>query len=108
LNFRLSAPSQGERLPNPDEDQLLAAFYSIQGQHGHEDAVVKYGAVATRAFGLCHSVQTAFNADVVSDELELLNTLTDVILSIDPDIVTGWQIQSASWGYVNLRALHYG
>jgi DNA polymerase zeta len=45
---------------------------------------------------------------VVSTELDLLNTIVDLVLDLDPDIVTGWEVQSSSWGYLSARGLQYG
>ena len=34
--------------------------------------------------------------------------LVDIIVHLDPDIVTGWEVQSASWGFLAARAATYG
>ncbi|EGN99381.1 hypothetical protein SERLA73DRAFT_90742 [Serpula lacrymans var. lacrymans S7.3] len=49
-----------------------------------------------------------FCVEVVPDELELLNKVIDIVIDVDPDIVVGWEVQTASWGYVNSRGRHYG
>ena len=46
--------------------------------------------------------------DVVETEAELLNTFVDRVLDLDPDIICGWEIQSASWGYLAARGRHLG
>lgn len=46
--------------------------------------------------------------EVVPSELDLLNRLIDVIVEIDPDILAGWEVQAASWGYLSARANIYG
>lgn len=102
------APSREDRVPDPEEDPILAAFYSIQGQHGEDEHTTKSGIIAVQAFGVHHIPMLEHQREIVADELDLLNFLVDVILDVDPDIVTGWQIQSASWGFVNMRANHYG
>jgi DNA polymerase zeta len=38
----------------------------------------------------------------------LLNKVIDTIVELDPDIITGWEIQKASWGYVSSRGQTYG
>ncbi len=47
-------------------------------------------------------------ADFVDSELDLLNRVIDVILDFDPDIVSGWEVQAASWGYLGARGRTYG
>lgn len=46
--------------------------------------------------------------EAVSSELDLLNRLIDVVVDINPDIISGWEVQAASWGYLNTRASTYG
>ena len=46
--------------------------------------------------------------ETVDTELELLNRVTDIIVELDPDILAGWEIQSASWGYCDARGRAYG
>ena len=38
----------------------------------------------------------------------MINRLIDVVNELDPDIVTGWEVQAASWGYLSARASTYG
>ncbi len=47
-------------------------------------------------------------SQVVATELDLLNTVVDVLLDLDPDVVCGWEIQSSSWGYLGARGHKYG
>jgi len=47
--------------------------------------------------------------DVEDSELDLINRLTDLVREFDPDILTGYEVQSSSWGYVIERArLQFG
>ena len=46
--------------------------------------------------------------DLVDTELDLMNRLSDIVLELDPDILTGWEVQHASWGYLNSRAKQFG
>ena len=47
-------------------------------------------------------------SQVVDTELDLLNTIVDLVLDLDPDIVSGWEVQSSSWGYLTARGQKYG
>ena len=42
------------------------------------------------------------------NELDLFNRLIDLIIEIDPDILTGWEVQAGSWGYLEARGQTYG
>jgi DNA polymerase zeta len=46
--------------------------------------------------------------EMVPNELELINRVVDIIIEIDPDIIAGWETQSASWGYLAGRGKQYG
>jgi DNA polymerase zeta len=47
-------------------------------------------------------------ADIVANELDLLNKVVDLVIYLDPDILVGWEIQSASWGYLGARFHSFG
>jgi DNA polymerase elongation subunit (family B) len=47
--------------------------------------------------------------DEADSELDLINRLTDIVREYDPDILTGYEVHSSSWGYVVERArVHFG
>jgi DNA polymerase zeta len=49
------------------------------------------------------------NVEEEDSELDLINRITDIVRNFDPDVLTGFEVQSASWGYVIERArVHYG
>lgn len=41
-------------------------------------------------------------------EIELLHLVVDKVRMFDPDILSGWEVQSASWGYLSWRMQVYG
>jgi len=47
-------------------------------------------------------------SQIVDTELDLLNTLVDLVLDLDPDVISGWEVQSSSWGYLGARGQQYG
>jgi DNA polymerase zeta len=47
--------------------------------------------------------------DEEDSELDLINRLTDIVREFDPDILSGYEVQSSSWGYIIERArLQFG
>ncbi|KAG8899767.1 DNA polymerase zeta, partial [Tulasnella sp. 417] len=42
--------------------------------------------------------------ELFETELDLINGLIDRVKEWDPDILTGWEVQNGSWGYVSERA----
>jgi DNA polymerase elongation subunit (family B) len=41
---------------------------------------------------------------VEPDEQYMINSLVDIVRDLDPDILTGYEVHSESWGYVIERA----
>ena len=46
--------------------------------------------------------------DLADNELDLVNKVIDLVHELDPDIVIGWEVQSASWGYLDSRSRALG
>jgi DNA polymerase zeta len=49
-----------------------------------------------------------YGDDLVLNELDLINRIVDIVVDLDPDVLVGWEVQAASWGYLNARGWHYG
>lgn len=108
-----SALSQGSRVADPENDEIVVAFYSYQGEDhisvdGNRTVGYKRRMIAVQSSELDLRRLRDFDIEVVSGELELINAIVDQINDLDPDIVTGWEVQSASWGYLNARAHQFG
>lgn len=41
---------------------------------------------------------------VVESELDLINTVIDMVKMWDPDVLAGWELHNSSWGWVSSRA----
>jgi DNA polymerase zeta len=99
------APTHGEHAPNPEADPICIAVYGFQVT-GTED--VHSGIIAIQNVQLNPKRIRDFHLDIVDTELDLLNRLSEIVAEFDPDILTGWEVQRASWGYLWLRAKQYG
>lgn len=99
-------------MPDPGIDELSVVFYSFQGA----DIVPTHDSPETYQTGMLVIENQQLNPlrlrdlklEVVPSELELLNRIIDIVVELDPDIITGWEIQSSSWGYLDGRAKQYG
>ena len=80
-------------------------FYAFQKS---ETECARKGAIIVSSEYLNNSRIRCIPFEEVSSELEALNLLVDIVVELDPDIVTGWEVQRGSWGYVNSRAALYG
>ena len=106
----LSAPSRGNLVPDPGIDEIVSVFYSFQGAHHSlaDHDRFHMGRIVVENDNLNPRRLRDYQLDVVPTELELINRIIDIIVDLDPDVVVGWEIQAASWGYLNARGLHYG
>ncbi|CCM07100.1 uncharacterized protein FIBRA_09427 [Fibroporia radiculosa] len=113
LSLEIFAPSREKLLPNPDEDEIMAVFYSYQDSAGPQSAQdgtfsCERGIVAVESDCMNARRIRDHKIEFVPSELDLLNRVIDLVIEIDPDIVVGWEIQASSWGYLNARAESYG
>jgi DNA polymerase zeta len=91
-------------------DEIAAVFWSFQGTIDERFGRLTYqtGIIVVEKEQLHLPRLRDFLVQVVHTELDLLNEIVDVIVDLDPDIITGWEVQAASWGYLNSRGRHYG
>ncbi|KAH7930979.1 hypothetical protein BV22DRAFT_1053576 [Leucogyrophana mollusca] len=107
FSLEIFAPSREDRLPDANIDEVAAVFYSL-GDDKIPSAANQLGIVAVKNEQLDPRRLRSFPMEIVSDELELLNRIVDIVVDLDPDIVLGWEVQSSSWGYLNARGRSYG
>jgi DNA polymerase zeta len=105
----MTAPSRGNFVPDPSTDPLQAIFYSFQ----ESDAVpissnLRKGVIVVGNPLLEIRALSDIPSQVVDTELDLLNTVVDLVLDLDPDVIAGWEVQSSSWGYLGARGQQYG
>ena len=102
------APSRGNRVPDPTLDKIAAVFYAFQIANNNCDNVPRAGVIVVDNDYLNPKSLRDTSSEVVESELELINRMVDVVVDLDPDVVVGWEIQNASWGYLNARSFSYG
>jgi DNA polymerase elongation subunit (family B) len=93
------------KAPIHELDEIVAAFYSFEGV---DSSTCRSGLVVVDTASMAKSGLGSSEIDIVSNELALLNQVVDIVIDLDPDIVVGWEIQAASWGYLNARGRQYG
>ncbi|CBQ72168.1 probable catalytic subunit of DNA polymerase zeta UPR-1 [Sporisorium reilianum SRZ2] len=111
LAVEVLTTTRGTLFPDPAFDAVQAIIYSFQNEDEHlQDTgsrpdlrtgliIVAPEDVNVDRLGLSHLA-----LEVVEDELELFNTLIDLVRAFDPEIIVGWEIHSSSWGYIIERA----
>lgn len=96
-------------MPDPEKDQVAVISYIYQSSS--PDAIetpLQYGVLINGKDAILAETIRIAEAEFVDTELELLNRIVDVTNEIDPDILIGWEMQAASWGYLQRRSETYG
>lgn len=100
LSLELHTDSRQDLLSNPASDPILAAVFIL-----HSDEYVD----TSRADKyICHLDEVplsrtgvqGFRSVSVPSEAVLIHTLIDFVVDRDPDILVGYEVQRASWGYL--------
>ncbi|XP_053670865.1 DNA polymerase zeta catalytic subunit [Anopheles nili] len=116
LSLELHVKTRGDLLPNPSIDPITTIFYRIHNDvpPNHPRASSICGIIMNNDLGEVNSGnekdgkisykynQSAYEADVVvvTGERELYEKFLMLVSFWDPDIFTGYEIESVSWGYV--------
>lgn len=101
----LVALTRGEQNPDPDTDEILAVFYTYKDFEGSNP---QPGIVIMHDTQLDQRRLRDVQPEIVPSEFELINKVVDIVVDLDPDILVGWEVQRASWGYLNARGQQYG
>lgn len=105
----MTAPSRGELVPDPGVDPLVAIFYSFQDSDAEPiSSNLRKGVIIVGNALLDTRALRDIPSQVVDTELDLLNAAVDLVFELDPDVITGWDVQSSSWGYLGARGQQYG
>lgn len=115
MSLEIHVNTRGSFLPNPEEDEIAAIFWCVQSDDEDLDvnstiANAQVGVLA-QSSGAIERVAKALSVPVETEEfeLDLINRLIDLVRTLDPDVLTGYEVHNSSWGYVIERARHkYG
>jgi DNA polymerase zeta len=112
MSLELHVNTRGALFPNPEEDEITCLFWCIQTED--DDVEVNSHLPGVHVGMVYHGegerpeakISKALTIDVEHEptELDLINRLVDLVRYHDPDIITGYEVHSASWGYVIERA----
>lgn len=94
-------------MPDANQDEIVALFYAL-GNDDLQSGLLDQGILVVQNPQLDPRRLRGYSLEVLSDELELINRIIDIIADVDPDILVGWEVQAASWGYLNSRGSQYG
>ncbi|CAI7578184.1 unnamed protein product [Penicillium glandicola] len=112
MSLEVHVNTRGTLMPNPDEDEITSMFWCIQSED--EDLEVNSHLPGVHVGMVYHGegerpeakISKALTIDVEWEptELDVINRLIDLVRHYDPDVITGYEVHNASWGYVIERA----
>ncbi|CRK90677.1 CLUMA_CG004378, isoform A [Clunio marinus] len=100
LSMELHVQTRDEFKPNPEFDAVSAIFYSLDGYCGGSNKIVN-GIIAfvddKKNF---RYIKQDVEVILVDSEMEVFEVFFQKIRDFDPDIIAGYEIETASWGYL--------
>ena len=87
--------------PDPEFDNIVAAFYRVMSADDDWDPVS--GVIVVGDKGTLEP-SCVYNQKFVETELQLVNSVVRLVRDVDPDILAGYEVQMASWGFLASRA----
>ncbi|KAJ3890133.1 hypothetical protein GG344DRAFT_50208 [Lentinula edodes] len=107
LSLEVFAPSNTGRLPHAEENELVALFYTFQMAEDEAEHLT-HNVACVNSAQMNAATLPGIALEVFSSELDLINSFIDIVIDLDPDIITGWDVQNSSWGYLAARARSFG
>ena len=92
--------------PDPEYDPIAGCFYRLVSADNDWDPVS--GCIIVGAPGTVDPVSPELRQNFVASELLLVRSVVRLVRDADPDILAGYEVQMASWGYLSSRAAVLG
>lgn len=112
MSLEVHVNTRWSLLANPNEDEISCIFWCLHSED--EDLEVNSHLPGVHVGIIYHgegerpetkiSKAVKFDMEQEPTELDLINRLVDIVRDHDPDIITGYEVQNGSWGYVIERA----
>lgn len=100
LVMELHTEIRGNLKPNPELDKVRAIFYIVLNDVPNEERYQERGIITYEKNIDCSNVNDNYKIEYVCDELTMINKFLDLIKEFNPDILIGYEIEMASWGYL--------
>ncbi|KAK4125095.1 hypothetical protein N657DRAFT_643908 [Parathielavia appendiculata] len=114
MSLEVHVNTRGKLVPNPEEDEVQCVFWCLrsdeQSLFGSQalDNTISGVVVLSEDGYLAKQIRNQTSVEVVEEvsELDLLVRMVEIVRTHDPDILTGYEVHGASWGYLAERAMH--
>ena len=101
LCLELCVQTRYHLLPDPQLDPIVACFYRLMSADEDWEAVTGCIVVGDRQM---LERTDKFKQCFVPTELQLVRSIVRLVRDTDPDILSGYEVQMSSWGYLSSRA----
>lgn len=107
ISLEIHVDTRGILLPDPKKDPVTLIFWEIEPEtFGIDIGIAKEGILSFSGKGndaVRHQLNEATGEIPVAlydTELEMFEGLVELIQILDPDLISGFEIHSSSWGYI--------
>lgn len=105
LSMELHVNTRGDKFPDPNHDPVSMIFWKIQdGTFPFELNIIREGVLLLLSDksqqNLWKSSSELYHMTFYEEELDMIYALEDLVKFFDPDILSGYEIHSSSWGYL--------
>ncbi|KAI5846317.1 DNA polymerase zeta catalytic subunit [Morchella snyderi] len=113
MSLEVHVNTRGNLVPDPEKDPIVSIFWCLQSYDGFESNGIKdgyYVGILSMDENDKEKTEKAFRRHshveikVEYTELDIVIELVDLVRALDPDILTGYEVHSSSWGYLIERA----
>jgi DNA polymerase zeta len=114
MSLEIHVNSRGKLVPNPEEDEVQCIFWCLRsdeqclfGTQSTDDTISGIVVLSEDGY-FAEQIRNQTSVEVVEEvsELDLLVRMVEIVRTHDPDILAGYEVHGASWGYLAERAMH--
>ncbi|PPQ64420.1 hypothetical protein CVT26_002127 [Gymnopilus dilepis] len=105
LSVEVFSPARGDILSDPSSDPIIAIFYAC---HISGTEITNSCVLTIKNSNIRRDRMRQVKMETFDTELDMLNRFIDLVIELDPDVLTGWEVQLNSWGFLNARSDTYG
>lgn len=112
MSLEVHVNTRGKFVPNPEEDEIQCIFWACKSDERALNTQESTDALHSGMISLSGDdsamgkMPRCTRTDVVeeSSELDVMIRVVEVVRTFDPDVLTGFEVHSGSWGYLIERA----
>ncbi|KAF9056176.1 hypothetical protein BJ165DRAFT_1522121 [Panaeolus papilionaceus] len=105
FSLEVFVPTRENKVPDPEIDPVAAVFFTFRVS---DEDTAKSSVLVVQGNSFNQKRLRQFTMEEFSTEIDLINKLIDIVVDFDPDIITGWEVQYSSWGYLDQRSHSLG